>query len=256
MRSRTVFSGAVRVIEQRTLTPVARPCIVALLAWYDEDPAWLERCVRSLSKVPVDHLIAIDGAYALYPDGRARSDGVEYDAISMAARSIGLTIHTPGEPWAGNEIEKRNRLFELAENVTEPTDWYLVIDADEEITDAPSDIYERLTSSVFDVGAVTLTEPGHPLGTVVYPTHPKFFRALRGLRCVSNHFTYQVDGRKLWGNAKTDRLEPRLDLTDVKVMHHKLMRHSDRKEAAMTYYRTRDDQGIEDIPQDRMVLAQ
>lgn len=231
---------------------MTEPRIVAVLSWYSEDPVWLSRCVRSLEKVPVDLLIALDGPYDLFT-GSARSSDEEWKAIATAGS---FSTRVRSGDWQGNEIEKRNHLFELAEHVTNPADWYLVIDADEEIVEAPDDMRQRLAASVFDVAAVTLIEPGHPLGTIVFPTHPKLFRAIRGLRCVGNHFTYQCpDGRKLWGNAKTDRLEPRLDLTDLRVRHHKMLRHPDRKDAADAYYRTRDAHGIEDIPVDRRVLA-
>ena len=108
---------------------------------------------------------------------------------------------------------------------------------------------------MFDVAATTLIEPGHPQGTMVFPTHPKFFRAIPGLRAVTNHFTYSTpDGRKLWGDAKKDRLEPRLDLTAVKVEHRSKLRHTDRRRAAERYYRLRDDLGLEELPEDRTIL--
>lgn len=228
--------------------------IVGLLSFYDEHPDWLTRCIHSL---PVDHLIAIDGAYRLYPDGKASSPPRQHEAIRDAAAAAGipLTLHIPNTVWPG-EVEKRNHLFEIAETMTGPADWYFVIDADEHVTATPPDLKARLAGTVFDVGAIHLTEPGHPRGTMVFPTHPKFFRAIHGLRAIGNHYTYTTpDGRKLWGNAKTDRLEPRADLTDLQVMHSKNLRHPDRYENARTYYLTRDEHGIEDMPADRSVLA-
>lgn len=230
--------------------------IAALLSWYDEPPAALEAMIASLTLIPVDRLIAVDGAYALYPDGRRRSSSEEYRAIIHGCRhhGIDLTLHTPATVWAGNETEKRDRLFELAEQVTSPDDWLMVIDADEEVLEAP-DVPARLAASPFDVAGVTLREPGHPLGTVVFDTFPMFFRAIRGIRCHQDHFTYQTpDGRNLWGDAKRARLEPRLDLAGVVVEHRKQLRHPDRREAALTYYRTRDEQGVEDLPADRSLL--
>jgi hypothetical protein len=229
--------------------------IVALLSWYDEDPAWLDRCIRSLPQAGVSAILALDGAYSLYPAANAASDPDQVNAIRHAAEHAGIPcrIKQPATPWAG-EVEKRNRLFELAEQTT--ADWYLIIDADEFITSAPPDVPARLAQSPFDVAAVTLREPGHPLGTVVYPTHPKFFRAIHGLRAVTNHYTYTTpDGRKLWGNAKTDRLEPRHDLTALTVEHHNQLRHPDRRGAALAYYRTRDRAGVEELPADRSILA-
>jgi hypothetical protein len=110
---------------------------------------------------------------------------------------------------------------------------------------------------VFDVGAVTLKEPGHPLGTIVYPTHPKFFRAIPGLRCVNDHFTYTTpDGRRLWGDQSKHQMEARADLTCVEVEHHKELRHEDRRKAAKEYYDTRDALGVEDLPAVRSLLKE
>jgi hypothetical protein len=234
------------------------PRIIALLAWYDEPKEWLTRCVDSLARLPVDHLIAVDGSYALYPHPAATSDRTERIAIANAAARNGIRydIHTPLDPWPG-EVEKRNFLFQYAETHARPIpgDWYFVIDADEFVTHSPDDVPARLAATPFDVGATTLREPGHPMGTMIYPTHPKFFRAIRGLRTVLNHYTYTApDGRKLWGNAKTDHLEPRADLTAITVEHHNQLRHPDRYKAAKTYYRTRDAQGVEELPPDRSIL--
>lgn len=233
------------------------PRIIALLAFYDEDPDWLTRCVLSLKKVRVTHLIALDGAYALYPDAQPRSSHREHEAIADAADRIGASrmVSAPPSVWDG-EVSKRNYLFALAEGIAQSRDWYFVIDADEFVTDAPGDVPARLQASLFDVGAVTLREPGHPLGTIVYPTHPKFFRAIPGLRAVRDHFTYTTpDGRKLWGDAKRARLEPRHDLTAVVVEHHNQLRHPDRRQKAVAYYRSRDDRRVEDLPEKRSLLA-
>jgi hypothetical protein len=237
--------------------PPANPVpvrIVALLSWYDEDPAWLERCIRSLPQARVSALIALDGAYSLYPDAKARSHRSQHEAIERAAQAAGIPcqIHAPDAPWDG-EVQKRNHLFDLAEQT--PADWYMVMDADEFIISAPKDVPARLARAPFDVAAVTLREPGHPLGTMIYPTHPKFFRAIPGLRAITDHFTYTTpDGRKLWGDAKRCHLEPRADLTSVTVEHHNQLRHPDRRKAALTYYETRDQAGIEELPTDRNIL--
>ena len=237
----------------------ATPQIVALLSWYDEPTEWLARAIHSLAKLRVNHLIALDGAYAHYPDPEPRSSPDQHAAIRDACMDarIPVTIRAPTEPWA-TEIDKRNRMFELAETITEPSDWYFVIDADEFVTEAPNDIRERLERSPFDVGAVTLHEPGHPMGTLVFPTHPKLFRAIRGLRAVDNHYKYTTpDGRHLWGNAKTDRLEPRHDLTGLTVQHHSQLRHTDRRRAALDYYDTRDRLELEtDMPAARSILRE
>jgi hypothetical protein len=231
--------------------------IAALLSWYDEPPEALRDLIGSLTKIPVTRLVALDGAYALYPDGQNRSNSLQHAAIIHACQHHGiqLTIETPATVWAGNEVEKRNRLFELAETVTTPDDWYMVVDADELVLKAPGDIPERLNGTPFDVAGITLHEPGHPLGPIRFDTFPMFFRAIRGLRCHQDHFTYRTpDGRLLWGNAKTARLEPRADLTDILVEHRNQLRHYDRRKAALDYYRTRDEAGVEELPAVRSLL--
>lgn len=233
--------------------------IVALLSWYDEPPEALAAMVASLALIPVTRLVALDGAYALYPDGQPRSSSDQYQAFDTAARrhDIHLSIHTPATVWAGNETEKRSRLFELGEQVAGPDDWYMVIDADEQILQAPPDVPARLNATPFDVAGVTLLEPGHPLGTIVFDTFPMFFRAIPGIRCHRDHFTYRTpDGRNLWGDAKRARLEPRHDLTDLVVEHRNQLRHPDRRNAALGYYRARDELGVEDLPAERSLLAQ
>lgn len=227
-----------------------RPRIVALLAWYDEDPAWLERAITALAKVPVNHLVAIDGAYSLWNRGRPRSALSQYEAIHRACwkTHIGLTLHIPETTWAGNECEKRSKLFELGDQEARANkDWFLILDADEFITDVPDDLHDQLKTSVFDVANVTFSEP-HPSGRRRDYPIPILFRAIPGIHVVGNHFTYKTpDGRLLWGNVLTDHLEPRLDLTGLRLDHMTEFRHEDRRTAAKTYYQVRDDTNAEDF---------
>jgi hypothetical protein len=230
--------------------------IVALLSWYDEDPAWLKRCVESLAKVGVSDLFAADGAYELYPEAKERSSDEQVIAIAQAAKHTGIEIHDayPVEPWR-TEIAKRNFLFAWGEDFTDEQDWYMVIDADEYVLEAPTDLADQLAATSFDVGAVELIEPGHALGTMHFPTFPMFFRAIRGLRCVGEHFNYRTpDGRNLWGDAKRQQLEPR-HMTGVKVMHESELRSTERRKKAQAYYRARDAAGIENLDRERFKVA-
>jgi hypothetical protein len=231
--------------------------VIALLAWYDENPAWLERCITSLSLVPVSTVIALDGAYQHYPGGEATSDPAQVQAIADACTVAGIGFSIPPvlTVWP-TELDKRNAMFAHAEQAAEPGDWYMVIDADEFVTHAPPDTLDRLKASPFDVAAVTLDEPGHPLGTIRFGTFPMFFRAIPGTRVVGEHFRYVTpDNRLLWGDAKREHLEPRWDLTDLTVEHHTQLRHEDRRRAARDYYDTRDRLGLEDLPANRSLLA-
>jgi hypothetical protein len=47
--------------------------LVAVLIWYDEDPQLLYETVTRLGRIPVDALVAVDGAYDLYPGATGSS---------------------------------------------------------------------------------------------------------------------------------------------------------------------------------------
>lgn len=218
--------------------------IAALLSWYSEQPDWLAETVTSLERAGVTDLVAVDGAYSLFPGAAARSSDEEHDAIRTAAADAGISVSivAPNAPWS-SEIDKRNHMFEAAED--RAADWYFVIDGDERVVDAPADLHERLRSSVFDVAQVTLAEP-HPLKAPNRIPFPMFFRAIPGLRVVANHYTYVTpDRRVLWGNASRVRLAPRLDVTDMTVVHLTHFRESARRLWARDYYATRDRSGVE-----------
>jgi hypothetical protein len=217
--------------------------LVALLSFYDEQTTDLERLVRSLPQAGVTHLLALDGAYCLYPNAQPASSQAEHTTLKQAASAAGLTFHLriPPTPWQGNEVEKRTALFHLAERLTTPDDWYLVIDGDEHLTQ-PADL-TSLHDSTFDVAEITYTET-KPDGQEYTVHSPRLFRAIRGLHCFRNHYTYRTpDGRLLWGNARTDRLEPR------HIAHQLHMRHEPRdairRRQAQDYYTQRDAKRVE-----------
>jgi hypothetical protein len=228
--------------------------IVALLSWYEEDPAWLAEMVATLPAAGVTHLVALDGAYALYPGASPASDPAQKLALNTAAQQAGIEadIYTPDGVFKGNEVEKRSALFELAESVTGPDDWYFVMDADELISEVPTDFHDRLASTDRDVAEVTFVEqrdPERPPPSLwqrkdAYPIRV-LFRAIRGLRVKTNHWTYVTpDGRKLWGQNKRT-LEATLDCTDLRILHRSDLRQQDRRTDQYAYYAIRDDRRAE-----------
>ncbi len=230
--------------------------VVGLLSWYEEDPAWLAEMIASLPKASVEHLIALDGAYALFPGGAPTSDPSNVQAIQAACEVAGITysIHQPVEVWEGNETEKRSALFELAEQVSDEGDWYFVMDADETITDVPEDFTARLKGTNLDVGMVTFQEPAEketgPAPRFRWQRKRRYpirvlFRAIKGLRVVGNHWTYVTpDGRRLWGQNKRT-LEPALDCTDLAIFHRSDLRHEARRADQYAYYEIRDQEQVE-----------
>lgn len=106
--------------------------ICGLLSWYDESPAWLATAVAGMGRV-CDEIVAVDGAYALYPSARPRSSPQQAEAVLQAAEAagVGCTIHRPREIFWGNEVEKRNLTIALASSVLESgRDWIVIFDAD------------------------------------------------------------------------------------------------------------------------------
>jgi hypothetical protein len=226
--------------------------ILGLLSFYDEPVADLAACITSLHEAGVDHLIAVDGAYALYPDGKPASDPNQHAAIHLACRHLGLgcTLHVPQRVWQGNEVAKRTFLFQLAWTIADPGDWFWVMDADQAVTRTPDDLKDRLARTkhevaeveFLDVVALRANQPDWPARFTVR----NLFRA-QPIRLVNNHITYMTDdGRTLWGYDGQGALEPHLDLTDaVEVEHRPDRRPLERQQAKLTYYATRDRELVE-----------
>lgn len=230
--------------------------IVGLLSWYQESPAMLATAVTTAAPF-LDHLVAVDGAYSFFPDAQGQSPLEQATTIRDAAlaHNLGLTLHQPREPWRENEVEKRSFMFHLAESVTEPTDWYYIIDADEQVTHVHSDPRELLEATDLDAGEVTYwwhrphtTPEDRPFATPLREQQGliKFFRAVRGLHCHTAHHRYRApDGRYLWNPGGRESVEP-VDLRDViRVQHRNQERDLWRQQEAQTYYTRRDTYRIE-----------
>jgi hypothetical protein len=115
--------------------------LVGLLSFYDEPVPTLLACIASLAEHGVDELVAVDGAYGLYPGGRARSHPDQHAAIVLACRELGMscTLHAPRTVWRGNEVEKRTFMFSLAWATARDGDWFWVMDADQVVLETPTD---------------------------------------------------------------------------------------------------------------------
>lgn len=224
--------------------------IAAILSWYDEHPDDLRRMIHSLAGL-CDQIIALDGAYALYPDAKPYSPDEQLDTIEQAARDAGLLsyIEQPPEPWEGNEVGKRAALFDIARRRS--ADWVLRIDADEHIAHADSaQARARLNHTTCDAAEVTVTGI-HPSGierkagnTYTGP-HRMIFRLLPALTVLDVHWRY-IDlhtGRDLWGPR--DWQTPALDLTSTITIEHLPRTNQARTERADAYYQARAATGIE-----------
>lgn len=215
--------------------------LFGLICFYDEPVETLVNCVVGLARAGVDHVVAVDGAYALYPDAQPASHPDQHAAIHVTARAMGmrLTVHTPDDPWEGNEVEKRTFMHRLAWAMSEPGDWHLVMDADQVVIRQPEDFRERLANTKEDVGQTTFTERGTEFMV------RNIFRGDKLVRLRRNHYTYVTeDGKFLWASEKKP-LEPCADFKDVLVDHRVEVRPRDRVEKRLLYYQQRDLKAIE-----------
>lgn len=237
--------------------------IIALLSWYDESPTWLSTCVAGIGRF-CDEVIAVDGAYALYPGGRARSHPQQVEAITLAAETagIGCMVYQPSEKWAGNELEKRNKCLDLAASIAEDGDWVAVIDADYHLLKCePEVIRVELANCEEDVAAYILLEGKDfaSSGTLeqfaaarnvdhewVYATRD-LYRWNPTLRVGPAHWCYsaELDGERRWLRGPYD-LEPHFSLNRNLVFYHRTAdRYDVRRRAADKYYELRDTFSIE-----------
>lgn len=234
--------------------------LVGLTIWYDEAPKNLAAMVTSMAP-HIDHLVAVDGAFELYPGARPWSPVEQQEALlyTAGAAGLGFTLHAPREPWEGNEVAKRSFMFRLGEQVATPNeDWYWVMDADQVVADWPYDTKARLEQTELDVAEVTFierhpeayntdgyarTRTWEPEGT--FPVR-NMFRAVPGLKVIHNHYTYVAGHNRLWGNESNgEPIAEALDLTDLRIEHRTHHRTKHRHDAQYAYYRLRDSAGAE-----------
>lgn len=214
--------------------------IIGLLSWYEEPASWLAECVASAARL-CDHLIAVDGPYALFPGATRKpasgTEQAETIAHTAAGAGMGCTIHTPRQPWWGNEVEKRDFMFRLGSTMAEPGDWFLRIDADEVLTQVPADTRTLLAATTQDVAEVTMWERDDidsqfPLRVL--------FRALPGIGVQQAHYVVTApngDGtRVLCGNDVKHRAEPAEALWDVRMEHRTRQRSPLRRRLKDDYY--------------------
>lgn len=236
--------------------------VIGCLIWFDESPTWLSTTVASLSRC-CDHIVAVDGAYWLYPQAKPNSGPDQAQEIVSTAEALGMgaTLHVPTTPWMGNEVEKRNFMLSLGLLVAEPLeDWLLVVDADEVVMDVPSNFRDVLASTEHDVATYQLLErmdwhltPERERAAQQVAMPPGvtsirgLLRALPTLHINQAHYSYAVerDGKSvfLW-ERDAGQLVDAVD-TDLKIEHRRAFRDKQRLDSAEDYYRIRDELGVE-----------
>lgn len=208
----------------------------------------------------------MDGAYAHFPDARARSERLQAETIQATAEGagIGCTVHRPQHYWIGGEVEKRTTMFRLAQAFRESfDDWYFVVDADCVATHIPGDLRQRLAETEHNAVEVTLWERRDYLGdvpdvarTMALPNAGGqklrcLFRAMRDMQVVGAHFVYggfdaNDEWHYTWGHGAMPVDEADY-FGDVQIEHRSIWRDLYRRNMAKDYYKLRDELGIERV---------
>jgi hypothetical protein len=236
--------------------------LIALAALYDEPPMMVAMMLNGLARLGCDHVVCLDGGYALYPDAKPVSHPDMVQAcVGAITFGMGVSYIAPQTPWLRNEIEKRTALFRHGLAHAQRNDWFLVVDADEAYVQWPPDLKARLAATEHDVASVhvydkageRIFQAGGTPALLATGAHQefdtrRFFRA-QEIVVGPNHFTYRTrDGRILWQSSAPVE-EPCLDLTGVVALeHHPGMRDAARQAAKWAYYTQRDESGFERGP--------
>jgi len=226
--------------------------LVGILSWYDE-PSWcLAELVSSVAAAGCDALVAVDGAYMLFPDGRGQSPAEQAQVIQATAQGAGMEVlmHVPRERWFGNEIEKRSFAFELAHQIAVPEeDWLWILDADEVVTEALG-LKEALEATDLECASCMMEEVLEDGRSGIIPMR-KFFRAqTSGIRVETNHFTFRTgDGQLLYEGFQTplEELAYAEHLGFVRI-DHRNGRSEQREYQAQVYYDRRKELRAELVP--------
>lgn len=212
--------------------------ITACLAWYDENPDDLARCVTSLEGI-ADHLIELDGPWQGMPHDHHASPREQQDALREAAYAIGLPVISiaKGDAYA-SQVQKRDQLMKYARTRTD-ADWLLVIDADEAIEPNAMTLalWHALENTEHDVALVTLRNIHHD--TEYSGPIRRLYRASTGVHVPGPaHMAYVTsDGRYLHGDPAYVQLEPPESSTAamLTIAHDSSHRTAERQAARLAY---------------------
>lgn len=205
-----------------------------------------------MAAMGIDHVIALDGAYALYPNGTASSHPNQHAAITLACRSLGLglTLSTPAHVWAGGECEKRTALFALGWAVAQAGDWFVIQDADMVACKWPADLKAQLQDTDNDAAEVEILDvEAQRANRLDWPARFEFrgFYRAQSITVGPRHCVYRdANGDSLWNGNDYDDPLPVLDLTGSVLFEHRPDRRSlERQLAKLGYYADRDAAGVE-----------
>lgn len=227
--------------------------VLGLLSFFDEPKELLALCIDGAARAGVDHIVAADGRYALFPSNDDVSPAEQRAVIDGACRhhGLGLTMMVPPGPWAAGEPEKRTWVFSMALASSLPGDWFWVLDADTIVTEAPADLHERLEASEQRSAMVTVVDTlalraNRPDWEPEFESRMLFLA--QPIVVQGHHYDWSNPhtGEVLWRGADPTGLAEPLDLTGcVRVEHRPHARDPGRILLKDQYYGRRDRDGIE-----------
>jgi len=226
--------------------------LIGLLSFYDESPVWLHECITSHANSGVEHLVAVDGAYELLELGKGASPIEQHEAIIAATSDagIGLTLPRASRTVAGERGREAHLHVPLGPAHLRGAQGLVVGDrrGPGRRDKIPGNVRDWLEQTECDAAEVTFWEPESPdleRDRDACFLVRSLFRAIPGLRCEGNHYTYVTpDGRRLWGNSTLKPIEPALPLHGVVIEHRTKWRTADRHEQQYAYYRARHSEGV------------
>jgi hypothetical protein len=232
--------------------PGEQPRIIGLLSWYQESPGWLSELVQSMAAAGVDHVVAVDGAYAAYPHRSPVSDPGQAQAIVETARGagVGCSVYVPSVAWRNGEIQKRTFLFAAGHVVCVPGhDWFWVLDGDEVITHHHG-LKDILAATTRDVGTVNLWEGTDEHTVNSQPLRMLFRSQPSGIVVGGYHAHYRTgNGDVLWNPSRPATQAPAVQLEHtVRVRHRPGERDEQRTRDRLAYYDRVRDQRLERVP--------
>lgn len=224
--------------------------IVGVLCAYDEHSHWLSTAVSGFAQL-CDDIVYVDGSYAIYPQGRARSHPSECEAVTQAceAAGVGLVSYRPRDVFTGNEVEKRNRSLRLAETLD--PDWVVIFDADHHVTHCNPDLLRYdLAETELNVATYRLIESD---GETKWVTRLRgIYRWTDDLAYGPAHWTISgtyADREWLRGpdHLPGHRASPALDLDSLECVHRTRDRRAERRDAMTAYNTVRDTYEVEKV---------
>lgn len=259
----------------------------AILCYYDESPTWLAATITSLTRIGVDHVLAIDGKYPHFKPGAPACSPVEQAvAIVETASAAGMacTLSLPDANGVMLETTKRQRAFNLIEELATPfEDWVLVIDADE-IVEGGHEVVKRELAAIdadTHVAACRISSqvdpyaapgPDNDIRDNTEEMHQKllidakfssaqsrFWRVLSDFEVGPAHYHYTAcdeSGERLYLRADISgkqslphlRRSPIVRVDACHLLHRKNHRTHVRRVEKKTYYDLRDACGLEAAP--------